>query len=177
MTSPHFGRSNSMGTTAPPLNMGSLDAFSVLRACYALSGTALLYCNHVSGTEGAYGGAVTRCPATSHPAPLPRGISLRARYAVSGTEIAHGAISHARATRCPIAYGAMRRAVLNSIWLFAVSGTEIASAATGTSDYVVGIVLLPSLRACYAMSGTELAYGGRPSVVPGREAEAKCRGD
>eukprot|EP00961_Rhodomonas_salina_P092859 1249926-Rhodomonas_salina.1 len=75
-----------------------------------------------------------------------RSIRLRACYAISGTDIAYGAV---RLRAC-----------------YAIPGTNLAYGAIRLLAYAFG------LRACYAMSSTDLAYGAtpRPSTGTGKRA-------
>eukprot|EP00961_Rhodomonas_salina_P301601 3940536-Rhodomonas_salina.1 len=85
-------------------------------------------------------------------------ISLRACYAMSSTDLAHGATRHQQV--CILQRGRGGRAEV-SICLRvcrAMSGTGIAYGLFATP----GTKLAPGaigLRTCYAMSGTELAFG------------------
>eukprot|EP00961_Rhodomonas_salina_P305645 3941989-Rhodomonas_salina.3 len=112
--------------------------------------------------------------------PSPHGISLRAPYAMSGTGISHdmrfSVRAYARVMRCPLC------AIMHSAISYALAGTDFAYLLPAAAKIMMkkkgpwGFGFRSkagtSLRASYAMSGTDLPYGGcllcngwyRPSV-------------
>eukprot|EP00961_Rhodomonas_salina_P302324 3940803-Rhodomonas_salina.2 len=83
---------------------------------------------------------------------------LGPRYAVSGTELAFGAICVLNAMRCPIVYGAMRCTGTEAAYgAMRCNGTEIAYRAmrcTGTE----------TAYGAMRCTGTEIAYGRSRSI-------------
>eukprot|EP00961_Rhodomonas_salina_P041637 560421-Rhodomonas_salina.2 len=145
-----------------------------LRACYAMSGTGwacgtlfgVFLCPRyaMSGTEIAYG--ATRGCVPGPPSQLPYLVSpyaLRVSYAMSGSDIAYDASSLRSCyavSGTDLAYGATRpellRQYLRMLQLEYQRCSTSLRACYAMSDTGLRAMLL---RACYAITGTDDAYG------------------